>query len=69
MAPRIQRIDKMVGLMIAVHGLLLLFGWLEYKLFVIVWGFMNCATYFYLIIRVPLIIFINSLLVFKNVKY
>ncbi|WJE23035.1 hypothetical protein QRE65_01965 (plasmid) [Bacillus cereus] len=69
MAPRIQRIDKMVGLMIAVHGLLLLFGWLEYKLFVIVWGFMNRATYFYLIIRVPLIIFINSQLVFKNVKY
>ncbi|PEC20549.1 hypothetical protein COM96_18725 [Bacillus cereus] len=45
---------------IAVHGLFLLFGWLEYKLFVIVWEFMICGTYFDLVIRVPLFIFINS---------
>lgn len=65
-ATRINYVDKIVGSIQITHILLLLMGWLEGNLITVIWGLTVYVSILYLIIRVPLYIFVKVLIVSKT---
>lgn len=65
-ASRINYVDKIVGSIQITHILLLLMGWLEENLITVIWGLTVYVSILYLIIRVPLYIFVKVLIVSKT---
>ncbi|MEB9673951.1 MULTISPECIES: hypothetical protein [Bacillus cereus group] len=63
---RINYVDKIVGSIQITHILLLLMGWLEGNLIKVIWGLTVYVSILYLIIRVPLYIFVKVLVASKT---
>ncbi|PHA94954.1 hypothetical protein COE79_29375 [Bacillus toyonensis] len=69
LTPRIQRLDIIIGFLIAINFTVILSDWVEYDFLMILLRFMIPVTFSYLVIRVYLFVFGDFLESFKNPRF
>ncbi len=69
LTPRIQRLDIIIGFLIAINFTIISFDWVEYDFYMILLRLMIPVTFSYLVIRVYLFIFGDLLESFKNPRF
>lgn len=69
LTPRIQRLDIIIGFLIAINFTVILSDWVEYDFSMILLRFMIPVTFSYLVIRVYLFVFGDFLESFKNPRF
>ncbi|AAY60397.1 hypothetical protein [Bacillus cereus] len=69
LTPRIQKLDMIMGFLIAINFTVILSDWVEYDFLMILLRLMIPVTFSYLVIRVYLFVFGDFLESFKNPRF